>query len=178
MQKALSNIFRTGERFGAQYNINLLLGKTDERVERFKHDKLSTFGIGLEYSEFQWKSIFRQMIALNLVDVDMDSYGIIKLNPSSHEVLKGKRKIFLSKDIQTQKTKEKTKISKIKSDFDPENELFKELKQLRLSLAKEKKLALYDISHQTLHGMADLKPQSLEEMSRISGVGDAFKKIW
>ena len=78
------------------------------------------------------------MIALNLMDVDMDSYGIIKLNPSSHEVLKGKRKIFLSKDIQTQKSKEKTKISKIKSDFDPENELFKELKQLRLSLAKER----------------------------------------
>ncbi|NQY78868.1 MAG: DNA helicase RecQ [Candidatus Caenarcaniphilales bacterium] len=177
VQKALSSIYRTGERFGVQYNINILLGKSDERTEKLRHNKLSTFGIGTEYTETQWKSIFRQMIALNLIEVDMDSYGILKLSLNSKEVLNGKRKISLSEDIKVNKTKEKTKITKIKTEFDPENEIFKELKKLRLELAKEHKLAPYMVFHDaTLHAMAQTKPQSLNEMSKISGVGDAKLK--
>lgn len=177
VQKALSCIYRSGERFGIQYNINLLLGKSDERVEKLKHNKLSTFGIGTEYTEAQWKSIFRQMIALSLIEVDMDSYGILKLKLNSRDVLNGKRKILLSEDIKVNKTKDKNKISKIKTDFDTENVLFKELKKLRLSLAKEHKLAPYMVFHDlTLHVMAETKPQNLNEMSKISGIGEAKLK--
>ena len=177
VQKALSCIYRTAERFGVQYNINILLGKSDERVEKLRHNKLSTFGIGTEYSETQWKSIFRQMIALNLIEVDMDSYGILKLNPNSKDVLSGKRTILLSEDIKVNKQAAKPKVTKIKAEFDPENELFKELKKLRLSLAKENKLAPYMVFHDTtLHAMAAAKPKNIDEMSRISGVGAAKLK--
>lgn len=183
IQKALSCIYRTQQRFGVLHNINILLGKTDERIIKLRHNELSTFGIGVEYSESQWKSIFRQMVALGLIDVDMDSYGILKLNEASSKALKGEQEIFLREDILPAKSKEKlTKLkSKSKSgagdskdDLAFDEQLFNKLKALRLSLAKEHKLAPYMVFHDTtLKEMAASKPQNLDEMSGITGVGQA-----
>lgn len=182
IQKALSCIYRTGQRFGILHNINVLLGKGDERIKKLAHDQLSTFGIGKEYSESQWRSIFRQIIALGLIDVDMDSYGILKLNENSMTALKGEREIFLREDTLPAKTKEKLAKAKLKhrsaqsvDDLSTlDRSLFNRLKALRLSLAKEHKLAPYMVFHDTtLHEMLIKRPSSLAEMAELTGVGTA-----
>ena len=126
------------------------------------------------------------MVALGLIDVDMDSYGILKLNDASAKALKGEQEIFLREDILPAKSKEKlTKLkSKSKSgvadskdDLAVDEQLFNKLKALRLSLAKEHKLAPYMVFHDTtLKEMAASKPQNLDEMSSITGVGQAKLK--
>ena len=177
IQKALSTVYRTGQRFGIQYNINILLGKKDERIKKFGHHTISTFAIGKEYSESQWKSVFRQMIALALLDVDMDAYGVLKLNSSSYLALKGEKQIFLREE--TLKTKVKVKPVKVQNDIDigSNDVLFKKLKALRLNLAKQNKLAPYMVFHDTtLKEMAFSKPSNLDQMSSISGVGQAKLK--
>ncbi len=182
VQKALSCVYRTNQRFGVQHNINVLLGKEDERIRKFSHDKLSTFGIGKEYSESQWRSIFRQIITLGLIDVDMDSYGVLKLNENSMKALKGDSEIFLREDTLPLKNKEKLAKTKLKHKFNKSSDdlsaldinLFNQLKALRLSLAKEYKLAPYMVFHDTtLHEMIAKKPRSLAEMSDLSGIGAA-----
>lgn len=182
IQKALSCIYRTGQRFGILHNINVLLGKEDERIKKLAHDQLSTFGIGKEYSESQWRSIFRQIIALGLIDVDMDSFGILKLNENSMAALKGEREIFLREDTLPAKTKEKLAKDKLKhrsarslDDLSAlDKSLFNRLKALRLSLAKEHKLAPYMVFHDTtLHEMLSRRPSSLAEMAELTGVGTA-----
>ena len=165
-----------------QHNINVLLGKEDELIRKFSHDKLSTFGIGKEYSESQWRSIFRQIITLGLIDVDMDSYGVLKLNENSMKALKGDSEIFLREDTLPLKNKEKLAKTKLKHKFNKSSDdlsaldinLFNQLKALRLSLAKEYKLAPYMVFHDTtLHEMIAKKPRSLAEMSDLSGIGAA-----
>ena len=182
IQKALSSVYRTHQRFGVLHNINVLLGKEDERIKKFGHDKLSTFGIGREYSESQWRSIFRQIIALGLIDVDMESYGVLKLNEKSMTALKGEREIFLREDTLKTKAKEKLVKAKLKNLSETASanlstsdiNLFDKLKALRLKLAKEHKLAPYMVFHDTtLREMLLNKPSSLSEMAEISGVGNA-----
>src|SRR3569833_1261671 len=74
-QKALSCVHRTGQRFGVNYLIDVLMGKDDERIRRFGHDKLSTFGIGKELVSAEWRGVFRQLIARGLLAVDLDGHG-------------------------------------------------------------------------------------------------------
>ena len=175
VQKALSCIYRTEQMFGATHIINVLLGKEDEKVKRFNHNKLSTFGIGQEYNKLQWKSIFRQIIALGLVNVDMESYGSLKLTPKSNEILRGKEKAYLRTDSLSKKLpkirKEKTEKRITFSNPEDEN-LFQKLKAYRLNLAKEQKVPPYVIFHDsTLVEMIDFRPKNLNEMREISGVG-------
>lgn len=177
-QKALSCIYRTGEMFGVGYLINVLLGKEDEKIKKFNHDKISTFGIGKEYDTFQWKSIFRQVIASGLALVDAESYGSLKLTPYASAVLKGKENVFFRTDVMTKKepkaAKEKTK-SKKKSTLKNEGdeELFQKLRAHRMAIAKEQKIAPFIIFHDsTLIEMATQKPTTLKQLSTISGVGE------
>ncbi len=175
IQKALSCIYRTGQRFGATHIINILTGKEDEKIKRFNHNKLSTFGIGREYSKFQWKSIFRQIIALGLVNVDLEAFGALKLTSSSNKVLRGQEKIFLRKDtIKEKPSKTKKAEPRKRTSFtDPKsNALFQKLRELRLSLAKEQNVPPYVIFHDsTLIDMITAMPRNLPEMGQISGVG-------
>lgn len=175
VQKALSCIYRTDQRFGSTHIINILLGKEDEKVKRFNHTKLSTFAIGKEYSNTQWKSIFRQIIALGLVNVDMEAYGALKLTTNSNKILRSEEKVYLRTDTLNQKLpKNKKSKSDRKATFsnaEAEN-LFQNLKALRLALAKEQKIPPYVIFHDsTLIEMAAIKPKTLSEMGSISGVG-------
>ncbi len=175
IQKALSCIYRTGQRFGATHIINVLTGKEDEKIKRFNHNKLSTFGIGREYSKFQWKSIFRQIIASGLVNVDLEAFGALKLTSSSNKVLRGQEKIFLRKDtIKEKPSKSKKAEPRKRTSFtDPKsNALFQKLRELRLSLAKEQNVPPYVIFHDsTLIDMIIAMPKDLSEMGQISGVG-------
>jgi len=177
VQKILSCIYRTQtERygFGGGHIVNILLGKNDEKIKKFNHDKLSTFAIGKDVSEAQWKSVIRQLIILGFVDMDMQ-YSTLKTNSRANDVLRGKQKIELRKFILEGKIKaekpEKGRKSLLTADEDLE--LFNELKKLRLSFAREENMPPYIIfSDKTLIEMVNIKPETLDDMAEISGVGE------
>ena len=102
-QKALSCVFRTGQRFGAVHLIDVLLGKRTERVQQFNHAQLSVFGIGQEHQEAVWRGIFRQLVATGLLSVDMEGYGGLSLNEASRAVLKGGQTVTLREDSEKPK---------------------------------------------------------------------------
>lgn len=176
VQKALSCIFRTDQKFGITHLVNVLTGKeNDEKIEKFNHHKLSTFGIGKEYTNQQWKSIFRQIIALGLATVDSESYGGLKLTAKSNKILRGEEEVKLRKDTtekKQSKIKEKGSKGKIILENATDEELFQQLRAHRLALAKKQNLAAYLIFHDSsLLDMVEKKPRTMQELSAISGVG-------
>ena len=90
-QKALSAVRRTGERFGQSYLIDLLLGQTNERMARLGHDRLPTFGVGADLDRRTWQSVFRQLVAGGLLEVDLDGFGGLRLAGDAAQVLRGQR---------------------------------------------------------------------------------------
>jgi len=171
-QKALSCVYRTGQRFGALYLTDVLLGKETEKILKFRHDKVSTFGIGKEFSQKEWMSVFRQLIAAGLLQTDIEGYGGFSLAPASKPVLRGEEKVRFRKD--TAPVKEIKKFREHKDEFDDPASilLWEKLRDLRLRLAKEKNVPPYIIFHDiTLKEMIKKVPQSLYEIGRISGVG-------
>ena len=93
-QKALSCVYRSGQRFGAVHLIDILRGERNARVESFGHDQLSTFGVGSDLDARQWKGVFRQLIALGLLSAD-GAHGGLRLTPASREVLRGEREVHM-----------------------------------------------------------------------------------
>jgi len=176
-QKALSCAYRTGQRFGVGYLIEVLLGKPDERMERFGHDKISTFGIGTEYQKNEWQSIFRQLVALNLLTVDGSEYGGLKMTSQGQAFLKQRETLRLRKF--TGKAKAAMPFqARSAITFEGENDaqLFALLKATRLDLAREQNVPPYVIFHdRVLRELVLHKPTSLSAMSGISGIGE--KKI-
>ena len=97
-QKALSAMVRTGERFGTEHLVNVLLGENSEAVEKFGHDRLPTFGVGKEYGKQEWRSIFRQLHGAGIVALDITGYGTWTVTDAGRRVLKGAERITLRKD--------------------------------------------------------------------------------
>ncbi len=171
-QKALSCIYRTGQRFGVNYVIDVLLGKQDERIQRNGHDRLSTYGIGTELTVSEWRSVFRQIIALGFIDTDIEGHGALQLTEKCRALLRGESSLELRKLQHKDLPKEKadSKSKKMRS-FD--EALYEALRQLRLDLATEMGVPAYIIFHdKTLQDMARLRPGSASEMRYISGVGE------
>ncbi|MBW2603310.1 MAG: DNA helicase RecQ [Deltaproteobacteria bacterium] len=175
-QKALSCVYRTGQRFGAEYLGNVLRGSDSDRIQRFRHDKISTFGIGSDLSQKEWKSIFRQLVAGGLLSVDLESKGGFKLTDKSWPVLKGEQNIEFRKDPTPTKKKPPARSArKHENDFsDPASmDLWEKLRDLRLELANEQGIPPFIIFHdRTLRELVSHLPRSLEEMRGISGIGD------
>lgn len=173
-QKAISAVYRTGQRFGVVYVINVLMGSADERMQNFGHDKLGVFNIGNEFNKQEWQSIFRQLVAQNLLSVAITEHGGIKITQQGMAFLKAKETIRLRKYVGKAKTK--TKVASRMQEFSGETEqkLFEALKAARFSISKEQNVPPYIIFHdKTLRDMAIIKPASLEAMSYISGVGES-----
>ncbi|MBL7180894.1 MAG: DNA helicase RecQ [Pseudomonadota bacterium] len=181
-QKALSCVYRTGQRFGAEYLSNVLCGSTNERIQRFRHDKISTFGIGADLSKKEWKSIFRQMIAAGLLFVDLESKGGFKLTDKSWPVLRGEQSVRFRKDPMPIKAKHPPRTTrKYENEFvdQASTDLWEKLRALRLKLAKEQGLPPYIIFHdRTLQELVAYLPRSLKEMSRISGIGERKLELY
>ncbi|MBT7953079.1 MAG: DNA helicase RecQ, partial [Gammaproteobacteria bacterium] len=97
-QKALSCAYRTDQRFGAGHLVDVLMGKDNAKVQQFGHHRISTYGIGKELSANQWKSVYRQLIARELLSVDAEGYGSLLLTEEARKVLLGKQTLFLRKD--------------------------------------------------------------------------------
>lgn len=173
-QKILSCIYRTGQKFGATHIVDVLLGKETDKVKRFRHNTLSTFGIGKDRKATEWLGILRQLVSMNLLTVDIEGYGAFHLTPGSKDVLQGKSKINFR--VQSFKKKNSTHAAKaIKTDIQvtpEEKTLFETLRTLRKELAQRANLPPYVIFHdKSLLAMAREKPDSLQQMAELHGVG-------
>ncbi|WP_229008194.1 DNA helicase RecQ [Methylophilus sp. Leaf408] len=176
-QMALSCVFRTGQRFGVGHLIDVLTGKVTAQVERFNHDKVSTFGIGKSLNQNQWSGVYRQLIAAGLLEADMAAYGGLKLTEAARPVLKGEQEVWLRRDAEPEKRMSKAERSaRAKEAFEGANDdpLWQALKAKRLELAREQGVPPYVIFHDsTLLEIHNRKPQTLNEMGQISGIGQA-----
>ncbi|MCJ8325280.1 MAG: DNA helicase RecQ [Rhizobiales bacterium] len=179
-QKALSCAHRTEQRFGVGYLIDVLLGADDERIKRFKHDQQSTFGIGTEHSKKDWQSIFRQLVAQNFLEVDIAGHGGLSITEKGRNFLNEKQTIELrkpQKQTTTEKLKRKIKTTNTALKTEQDKDLYQALKTIRAELAKLKKLPAYVIFHdKTLIELATHKPQSLDDMLAINGIGETKLK--
>ena len=171
-RKALSCVYKTGQRFGVNYVIDVLLGKDNARIKQFQHDSISTYGIGKDTHEQEWRSLFRQLIAFGYIKTDVEGHGAIKLEETSRPLLRGEIELILRKpslDKKAKKKKGKTKTS-LRSVDEP---LFELLREHRLELAEELGVPPYIVFHDsTLEEMARTRPENLERMQYISGVGE------
>jgi len=177
-QKAISCVLRTDQRFGVGYLIDVLLGVDDARIKSFYHDQISTFGIGKEFSKAEWQSIFRQLVAMDFLKVDVEGHGGIKMTEAGRKFLQQKTPIQMRKYAGKVKIKNtiKAKVA-LELEGDEENELFAKLKARRLEIALAQKVPPYIVFHdKTLFEMIKVRPQSLEEMTQVSGVGEAKVK--
>ncbi len=174
-QKALSCVYRTDQKFGVKHLIDVLLGKMTPQVERFRHEKVSAFGIGNEYSQQQWNSIYRQLVAANLLSVDMRGYGGLRLTEKSMPILRGEKTIALRKDLEPQRKQAKKSAKREqKLTSIPNDELWQTLKNKRMELAREQGVPPYIIFHDsTLIEIHEKKPRTLPEFAGISGVGQS-----
>ncbi|MCR9142121.1 MAG: RecQ family ATP-dependent DNA helicase [bacterium] len=186
-QKALSCVYRTGQRFGAGYLIDVLLGRENERIEKFGHKELSTYGIGTELNEREWKSVFRQLVAAGLLDVELDARAGFRLSERSRPVLKGEATVMFRRDPERKRSRaRKDSSSSSRSgnqaiEFPDEDSavLFEKLRALRLELAREREIAPYMIFHDsTLRDMVYLKPAAFDDLALVSGVGQKKRDLY
>ncbi|MEQ1635103.1 MAG: DNA helicase RecQ [Methylococcales bacterium] len=170
-QQALSCIYRTGQRFGVGHLLDVLLGKVNERVKSLGHDKLSTFGIGKALDEQQWRSVFRQLIARGLVEVDLEGFGGLRLNPQCRPILRGEQQLMLRQDLQPSKTTSTVK-NKSRLTVARDTELWDALRTKRKEIASGQDVPPYVIFHDaTLMAMMEAKPLTLQQLAQLSGVG-------
>ena len=176
-QKALSAVYRTGQRFGVTYLVEVLLGNTNERIQRFGHDRIKTFGVGRELSAKEWRSVFRQLMAAGYLTVEMADRAGYRLTEKSWPVLKGEQEIRFRRDKKPPKIA-KPRGGRVAAAADetldgPAAEMWEALRRLRLEIAQELELPAYLVFHdKTLREMALSRPTSREALLAVSGVGE------
>ena len=175
-QKALSCVYRTGQRFGAVHLTDVLTGNRTERVRQLGHDQLKTFGVGDDLSQTEWRSVFRQLLAGGFLTVDMGKISGFRLNEKSWPVLKGTQHVQLRKDphpIQLKRSVKPSSRTVLEFENEGERGLFEKLRLLRLEIARQLGLPPYVVFHdKTLKEMVILKPQSRAAMLQVTGVGE------
>ncbi|MCD0423907.1 DNA helicase RecQ [Rubrivivax sp. JA1024] len=175
-QKLLSCAYRTGQRFGAQHLIDVLLGRLTDRVTQFGHDKLSVFGIGGEFGEKQWRAVIRQLVSLGHLAPDSEAFGALKLTESSRAVLKGETQVMLREQTgrpPRAKSRRGDLAGGASRETSGDPELFAALKAWRSEVAKARGVPAYVVLHDaTIDGLAAAKPRTLDEMRGIPGIGD------
>jgi ATP-dependent DNA helicase RecQ len=178
-RKALSCVYRTGQRFGAGHVIDVLRGSDGERIRQFGHDQLSTFGIGTELDARAWRSVFRQLVALGLLEVDVEGYGALRFTAASRAVLTGTQPVHLRREAARLSRRERSDRSTGSASGSiplaaHDTPLFESLRELRARIAKEQNVPAYVIFHDaTLRAIASARPRSHGELAGISGVGTA-----
>lgn len=176
-QKILSTIYRVDQRFAAGHVIDVLRGMDTERVQQWRHDKLSTFGIGSDKSEAEWRALLRQLIAQGLVAVDYENYSSLKLTEASRAVLRGEAKVQLRQYKKAEKAvKHKRQSAKDFAETDlsaSAQALFDKLRWWRVETARTHNVPAYVIfPDATLREIARQQPATLTALRAISGVGD------
>ena len=177
-QKALSCVYRSGQRFGVTHLVDVLRGVANDRIAQLGHDRLSTYGIGADLDARQWKGVFRQLVAMGLLEVDVEGHGSLRLTEASRPVLKGEQPVALREESPRKRERERglrtgtgTAPAMLSAAGQP---LFEALRSLRAQLAREQSVPAYVIFHDaTLRAIAERRPESLDELGEVSGVGAA-----
>ena len=177
-QKALSAVARTGQRFGAQHLVDILTGEKTEKVERFRHDQLPTFGVGTELDVRRWRGVFRQLVARGFLVTDSEGHNTLALTERATPVLKGAEKVEFRFEQEPAKKTKKGRATKgrpvaTSGGDSAESELFERLRALRMALAKAAGVPPYVVFHDaTLREMALLKPTTLGQLAQLPGIGE------
>ena len=171
-QKALSCAYRTGQRFGVNYLIGVLVGRDDERIRRFGHDRLKTFGVGQELDGVRWRSVFRQLVAGGFLTVDVEGHGSLRLTPAAAPVLRGEQSLELRRDRRRARVR-KPRSRAVEFDVDRSSPLWEALRRRRKELADDQGVPPYVIFHDsTLAQMVHDRPATREAFAQLSGVGE------
>src|SRR5712691_6280378 len=175
-QQALSCVYRTGQRFGAGHVIDVLLGRSAGRVSQLGHDRLSTFGIGGDLDERQWRAVFRQLVALGHLRADGEAFGALKLTQTARQVLKGETSVMLREQAARPsrvRRGKKTVAREAVGAAAPDSALLRALRAWRLGVAGEHGVPAFVVFHDsTLETIAALRPGTHEALRGVSGVGE------
>ena len=171
-RQALSAIYRSGQRYGVGHLVDMLLGRDNERMRKEGHQHLSVFGVGKALSEGEWRSLFRQLVARGLADVDLEGYGGLRLSESCRPLLRGEVNLQLRRDLKPQQSAKASSSAASQLVRGDEREQWEALRALRRKLAEEHGVPPYVIfPDATLLEMLRSKPSTLPEMAQVSGVG-------
>jgi ATP-dependent DNA helicase RecQ len=171
-QKALSCVYRSGQRFGVGHLIDILRGSDSERMRQLGHEKLSTYGIGRDLDARSWRGVFRQLVAASLLEVDPEAHGGLRLTDASRDVLKGRRQMMMRRENPATRERERgsqrTGLPVQAEDL----ALFNALRGLRAELAREQNVPAFVIFHDsTLRNIAEQRPTSIDALGRVGGIG-------
>ncbi|MEG1041073.1 MAG: DNA helicase RecQ, partial [Pseudomonas sp.] len=173
-RQALSAVYRTGQRYGVGHLVDVLLGRDNEKIRNFGHEKLAVHGVGKDRSEGEWRSLFRQLVARGLADIDLEGYGGLRLSDSCRPLLRGEVSLELRRELKPQTTSKGSSGASPASQLvrGDEREQWEALRALRRKLAEEHGVPPYVIfPDSTLLEMLRSQPASLSEMAQVSGVG-------
>lgn len=169
VRMALSAILRTGEWFGQGHVIDVLTGNATDKVTQRGHDQLPTFGVGKATSKVEWQAILRQMLGHDLIRPDPERHGGLRITAAAHPVLRGETPVTLRRDL----IRRARPATVVRTQVDDEDApLLSALKAKRRALAEAQRVPAYVIfPDRTLIEMAQARPQTLDDMARIGGVG-------
>jgi ATP-dependent DNA helicase RecQ len=170
-QKALSCIYRVGQRFGLGHVVEVLRGADTERIRALRHDQLSTYGLGSDRSEQEWTSIIRQLIHHGYLVQDIASYSVLKLTEAARPLLRGEQTLSLARPrIRSRSQKRRPRVDAAQGPYD--EVLFDQLRVLRKRLADEQGVPPYIVfGDASLVQMARNKPTDAAGLLNITGVG-------
>ena len=171
-QKALSCVYRSGQRFGVNHVIDVLRGSESERIRQCGHDHLTTYGIGKDLDATTWRSVFRQLVACGLLEVEAE-FGSLRLTEGSRAVLRGERRLQLRKEQRERRERDRSPRSGVAVEA-ADLPRFQALRDLRAQLAREQNVPAYVIFHDsTLRTIAEQQPATLDDLARVGGIGGA-----
>lgn len=172
-RKALSCVYRTGQRFGVNHLIDVLRGAEHDRIFQNNHDRITTYAIGTEHDRKTWQSIFRQLVAAGFLNVDHEGFGGLHLTEKARPLLRGEQPLFLREDVHdVAAAPEKKRRSEETAVSPQEQPLWDALRDCRHQLAQAHDVPAYVIFHDaTLRDMLRYQPASGDELLRINGVG-------
>lgn len=178
-RKALSTVYRTGQRFGVGHQIDVLIGKKTAKIINLHHDKLSTYNIGTDLTAIAWQTVFRQLISMGYLAVEMD-YGALKLTEKARPLLKGECAIQLKVQKYKKPKPAQHKKQAIESDLSAEAAVnFEKLKQQRALWAKERNVPAFVIFHDaTLMDIARINPQNSTQLLNVNGMGKTKLELY
>ena len=171
-RKLLSCVYRTGQRFGANHVIDVLRGSAGEKIQQFHHDQLSTYGIGRDFSNNEWRAVVRQLVARGYLQVDADAFGALKLTERCRPLLRGEESIELRKTpVKAAGITQRSRSVEIDEQDQP---LWNALRACRKKLAEEHGVPPYVVFHDaTLREMVQQRPMTERTFLKLSGVGDS-----
>ena len=178
-QKALSTVYRTGQRFGVGHQIDVLTGKVTPKITSLNHQQLSTFNIGNELKAMEWQTVFRQLISMGYLAVEMD-YGVLKLTEKARPLLKGESTIQLKVQKYKQSKPAQNKKQAIQNELTTaEMSSFEKLKQQRTLWAKERNVPAYVVFHDaTLMDIAKKNPKTSKQLLEVNGLGKTKVELY